>query len=61
MNASREIRSFGLTFQAMCNRLAVQLRLVALLDRGIKRVHIDGDDFSQSGSAKHTSLLSGSM
>jgi len=37
--------------------LAAQLRIVALLDRCVKRVHIDMDDFSHDHSAIQTNRL----
>jgi len=39
------------------DRLASQLRVVALLDRGIKRVHVDVDSFLHGGPPNHTSPL----
>jgi putative SOS response-associated peptidase YedK len=37
--------------------LAAQLRIIALLDRSVKRVHVDMDDFSHDHSAIQTNRL----
>ncbi len=36
--------------------LAAQLRIIALLDRSVKRVHVDVDDFSQDLTPQNTIL-----
>jgi hypothetical protein len=37
--------------------LAAQLRIIALLDRSVKGVHVDMDDFSHDRSALRTNRL----